>query len=249
MQIIVFINRYFTKDFQMFKKINDYFTKVEIILLCASFFTIICSFILFDRQNYLTLAASLLGAIALILCAKGNPIGQILILVFSTLYGIISFSNEYYGEVLTYAGMTAPMAVVSLISWLKNPYEKGKAEVKTAAVTKKDAVLLALLSPAVTLAFYFLLKYFGTANLLVSTVSVTTTFIAVYLTFRRSKYFTLAYAVNDIVLITLWSLAAIRDISYISVVICFVTFLANDIYGFISWRKMEKKQHACVSMT
>jgi hypothetical protein len=47
---------------------------------------------------------------------------------------------------------------------------------------------------------------------------------------------------NDIVLIVLWILAAIKDISYLSVMICFVLFLVNDIYGYISWRKMERRQ-------
>lgn len=229
----------------MFKRLTNYFNKAEIILLSSSVFALIFSFLLFDRENYLTLIASVLGALALILCAKGNPVGQILILVFSTLYGIISFSCGYYGEVMTYAGMTAPMAVISLISWLKNPYEKGKAEVRTEAVTKKDLILLVWLTPLVTVVFYFVLKFFGTENLLISTLSVSTTFVAVFLTYKRSKYFTLAYALNDVVLITLWSLAAIRDVSYLSVIICFATFLANDIYGFISWQRIEKKQHGC----
>lgn len=91
-------------------------------------------------------------------------------------------------------------------------------------------------------AFYFILDHFETANILPSTLSVTTSFIAVYLTFRRNPYFALAYAANDIVLIFLWCLAAIHDIGYLSVVICFLIFLVNDIYGFVSWRKMELRQ-------
>ena len=71
---------------------------------------------------------------------------------------------------------------------------------------------------------------------------MTTSFIAVYLTFRRSPYFALAYAGNDIVLIVLWIMASIYDMKYVSVVVCFVAFLLNDIYGFFSWRKMEKRQ-------
>jgi nicotinamide riboside transporter PnuC len=78
--------------------------------------------------------------------------------------------------------------------------------------------------------------------MLFSTLSVTTSFIAVYLTFRRSPYFALAYAANDIVLIVLWILAATKDVSYLSVMICFVLFLVNDVYGYISWRKMEQRQ-------
>ena len=66
--------------------------------------------------------------------------------------------------------------------------------------------------------------------------------MAVYLTFRRSPYFALAYAMNDIVLIVLWVLASVLDIRYISVVVCFVAFLFNDIYGFISWHRMKKRQ-------
>ena len=71
-----------------------------------------------------------------------------------------------------------------------------------------------------------------------------TSFLAVYLTFRRSPYYALAYAANDVVLIVLWTLAAIEDLSYLSVIICFVMFLANDLYGFLNWRKMQKKQAA-----
>ena len=43
--------------------------------------------------------------------------------------------------------------------------------------------------------------------------------------------------------LVLWVLAAIRDISYLSVMICFVLFLVNDIYGYISWRRMERRQN------
>ena len=84
--------------------------------------------------------------------------------------------------------------------------------------------------------------FFDTANLLPSTLSVTTSFVAVYLTFRRSPYFALAYATNDIILIILWVLASIYDMKYISVVVCFAAFLINDIYGFISWRKIKIRQ-------
>lgn len=94
----------------------------------------------------------------------------------------------------------------------------------------------------ITLAFYFILEACGTANMIPSTISVTTSFIAVYLTFRRSPLYALGYAANDIVLIVLWILATIEDMTYLSVVICFAMFLVNDIYGFVNWRKMRKKQ-------
>ncbi|MCM1334408.1 MAG: nicotinamide riboside transporter PnuC [Bacteroides sp.] len=224
------------------KKIVSYFSKGELILLSASILLIVGSFLIFDRGNYLTLAASLIGAVSLILCAKGNPLGQLLMIVFSVLYGVISFGFHYYGEMATYLGMTAPMAVVSLISWLKNPYEGRKSEVRVDRLGRGEKLLLIPLTAAVTVIFYFILKAFKTANLAVSTFSVATSFFAVYLTFRRSAYFAAAYALNDFVLIILWALASLSDSSYLSVMICFIMFLANDIYGFINWRRMRRRQ-------
>lgn len=226
------------------KKVITYFSKGEITLWCVSVLMIVVSFFCFDKENYLTLAASLIGVTSLIFDAKGNPFGQLLMVIFSVLYGIISYSFAYYGEMLTYLGMTAPMAVFALVSWLKNPYNGKKSEVKVNKIGKKEIFLMFVAAGVVTAIFYFILKYFNTANLIPSTVSVTTSFLAVYLTFRRSAYYAVAYAANDVVLIVLWVLAAMSDISYISVIICFAMFLVNDLYGFISWRRMGKRQKA-----
>ena len=100
----------------------QYFSKQEILLWCSSVMLILVSFFLFDRESYLTLTASLIGVTSLIFNAKGNPFGQFLIIIFSLLYGIISFSFQYFGEMITYLGMTMPMALFALIAWLKNPY-------------------------------------------------------------------------------------------------------------------------------
>ena len=224
------------------KSLFYYFTKAEIALWCTSVTLVIISFIIFDRENILTLIASLIGVTSLIFNAKGNPFGQFLMVIFSILYGIISFSYAYYGEMVTYLGMTAPMAVFALISWIKNPYNGNKSEVKVNRINIKEVVLMMVLTLIVTFIFYYILAIFHTANLILSTISITTSFIAVYLTYRRSAFFAIAYAANDIVLIILWILAALSDVSYTSVIICFIMFLANDIYGFTNWLKMQKRQ-------
>lgn len=224
------------------KWLNNYFTKAEKMLWIFSVIGIASAFLIFDRENYITLMASLIGVTSLIFCAKGNPIGQILMIIFSGLYGFISYLFSYYGEMVTYLGMTAPMAFVALISWRRNPYNGNKSEVKVAKISKMEIVFMWFLTAVVTVIFYFVLAYFNTANIIPGTISVTTSFLAVYLTFRRSPYYAIGYAANDIVLIILWTLAALDDISYVSVTVCFIAFFINDIYGFLSWRKMQKRQ-------
>lgn len=224
------------------KKLLSYFSKGELLLWFSSLSVIILSFALFDRENYLTLIASLLGVTSLIFGAKGNPLSPFLMIIFSILYGFISLSFRYYGEMATYLGMTLPMSAFALVTWLKNPYKGNKSQVTVGRIKIKEIIFLCILTAFVTVIFYFILGYFNTANLLPSTISVATSFAAAYLTARRSPYFALLYAMNDTVLIILWILAAKEDISYLSVIICFVMFLVNDLYGFISWKRMEKTQ-------
>lgn len=82
-----------------------YFTKGEKLLWAVSAAAVIGSFVLFDRTNRLTLTASLVGVTSLLFNAKGNPIGQVLMVLFSLMYGIISWQAQYYGEMITYLGM------------------------------------------------------------------------------------------------------------------------------------------------
>ncbi len=226
---------------KLFSKL-DYFTKGEYCLWGLSILFIVLSFVIFDRSNYMTLIASMIGATSLIFNAKGNPFGQFLMIIFSLLYAIISYSFAYYGEMITYMGMTAPMALFALIAWLRHPYQGKKSEVAVNSISKKETVFMLLLSVVVTGIFYLILDAFNTSNIIPSTLSVTTSFLAVYLTFRRSPYFALSYAANDIVLVILWVMATIENISYLSVVVCFLTFLVNDIYGYVSWKKMQIRQ-------
>ncbi len=219
-------------------------TRNEKRLWAGSVLLTVLAFGIFDRESWLTLAASLIGVTSLIFNAKGNPFGQLLMVLFSVLYGIISYSFRYYGEMVTYLGMTGPMALFSLIAWLRHPFKGQRSEVAVNTLTRTEALLSVLLTGAVTYVFFFILRAFGTQNLALSTLSVATSFLAVYLTFRRSAQYALAYAANDVVLIALWVIAARTDASYISVAVCFVTFLVNDLYGYVSWQQMRRRQAA-----
>ncbi|MGN0666948.1 MAG: nicotinamide riboside transporter PnuC [Huintestinicola sp.] len=221
-------------------------TKSERILWIASAVIVTCSFLIVPDKDYLTLAASLIGVTALIFVAKGYVLGQVLTVIFSVFYGIISFYFHYYGEMITYLGMTSPIAVMSVISWMKNPYN-GTKEVEVNHLQKKHIIIMIFICSMVTELFYFVLKMLGTANPLVSTISVTTSFLASYLTFLRSPYYALCYAANDIVLIILWILASIEDISYLPMIVCFVMFLINDFYGYFNWKRMGNRQNKMIS--
>lgn len=227
------------------KKLNPFkdLTKFEFVLWVVSLIVVTFSFLLAPAKDYLTLWASLIGVTALIFVAKGFVLGQVLTLIFAVFYGVISYHFDYYGEMITYLCMTAPIAVASIVTWARNPY-KGSKEVEVAHMGKMHVFFMMCLALTVTVIFYFILKALGNANLLFSTISITTSFLASYLTMMRNPFYAIAYGANDIVLIVLWILATIENPSYFPMIICFVMFLINDTYGFINWTRIKKRQRA-----
>lgn len=224
-------------------RINPFklFNKFELTLWGISLLTVFMSFIIPAEKDWISLFASLVGVTALIYNARGNVMGQILSILFSLLYGIVSLLFGYWGEAITYLCMTMPAAIFSTVSWILHPYGD-TGEVRASKMTPKITACMLILAVPVTAAFYFALWALNTPNLVWSTVSIVTSFIASFLTFMRSPYFALVYSLNDVVLIVLWGLASLESISYLPMVACFFMFLFNDTYGFFSWKKMQKRQ-------
>lgn len=216
-------------------------TKKEWLLWLGSLLIVILSNLVSGSVDVLTLVAVCVGITSLIFAAKGNVWAQILMIVFSILYGIISWRFRYWGEMITYLGMTMPMAVWSTITWIRNPSKNGN-EVEIQKLNRKHIAGLSVFSVAVTAAFCYILHVLDTPNIVFSTISVTTSFLAASLTMLRSSYYALGYAMNDIVLIVLWVLASLKNPAYIPVAVNFAIFFLNDLYGFVSWKKREAVQ-------
>ena len=172
-----------------FKDLN----KFELSLWLVSLAVVTLSFLIPRNKDYLTLIASLIGVTALIFVAKGYVLGQILTVVFALFYGFVSLHLRYYGEMITYLGMSAPMAILAAVEWIRHPYKNTKV-VQIHKITKKQAILLAILTVIVTVVFYFVLDSLNTANLIFSTISVATSFVASFLTYLKSPYYAIGYS-------------------------------------------------------
>lgn len=224
------------------KKIFGELTKKDALLWIVSVIIVTVSNVIVRRFDVITFVSTLTGITALIFTAKGNVWGQVVMVLFCLLYAIISYRFKYYGEMMTYMFMSLPIAVFSIVTWVKNPYKKGNNVVKIRRMTWRECALMFGTGIFITVVFYFILKAFNTPNLEVSTFSVLTSYCAAYLSFRRISYYALAYAANDLVLIVLWILASIADFGYIPVVVCFALFFVYDMYGLICWKSREKIQ-------
>ena len=214
-------------------------TRKEWMLWLGSLCIVILSNTLTENMDILTLVAACVGITSLIFAAKGNVCAQILMVVFSVLYGIISWRFHYWGEMITYLGMALPMAVWSTITWIKNPAPNGK-EVAIQKLKPRHILGVIVCAAVATCLFCRILDALNTPHILFSTISIATSVLAATLTMLRSSYYALGYASNDIVLIILWTLASMENPVYIPVVVNFAIFFFNDMYGFLCWKRREK---------
>ncbi len=223
----------------MMKSIKN-LTLFERCLWGGSVLALIIVFGIGGNRDWMTLVASLIGVTALIFVSKGDVLGQILTIVFSLFYAVISYRFRYFGEMITYLGMTTPIALLSTITWIRNPY--AEHEVKVSHLKCSYQIGLVVSTVVTTAVFYIILRAFKTPNLVFSTISIATSFSASALMMLRSPYYAIAYAANDVVLIVLWVFATMTDATFMPMILCFVIFLINDLYGFQNWQGMRVRQ-------
>lgn len=223
------------------KKIFYDWTKFEIVLLFVSIITVALTGILCD-STLLTIICSITGILCALTQAKGKIISQFIGLVLVVLYSVLSFQNKFYGEVLIYVFIMLPLFVSGIISWIKN-LNKETNIVNENELQKKEWLILIMISSILFVGLYYLLKYFNTSQLFVSTLSMVTSLFATYLVARRSKYGFLFYIGNDIILFILWGLPVIQgNLLLIPMLINPIINFINDSYGWKSWNNREENK-------
>ena len=195
-----------------------------------------------SKSDILTTSCSIIDILAMLLIAKGKNIGQLLGILITVLYSIVSFKNGFYGEVIIYIFMMLPMYLIGIVSWIKHK-NKETNSVEINNIYKSEWIIVSIVSVIVFIGVYYLLKAFNTNELLVSTLSVLASLFGIFFQIRRSRYAFIFYIINDIILAILWGIPVINgEFSLLPIFLDPVFIFLNDMYGFYNWTRLEKKQ-------
>ncbi len=199
---------------------------------------------IFFKSSALVIFNSLFGIFTTFFIAKGKILGTVLGLVQSSLYIVMCYYNQYYGEILVGACFTIPVYIASIISWTKNLNKRDKIVRINKNFSNLEWVLSLLADVVFSVGIYYLLRHFNTANLLVSTFSVGFCAMARYLTFRRSEYNFIFQILNNLMRMCLWIFVVVQnhDISYITTIVQYVMYLSLNTFGVFNWIKIKKVQ-------
>ena len=225
----------------MIKKYFSDWNKFELTFLFLGIATSILSSIIFNGTIIDTLYTSSYLITALLM-AKGKVECYFVGFLSVFFYGIVSFNQGYYGELLITIFLTFPIMIIGIISWLRHQ-DKEDDIVMISSLPRKE-IIIALSSQLILFwIYYFILKIFNTDLLLISSLSVVTSVLASYFEARRSEWSLFCYIANDVVIITLWLIPIISgQTELISVLVGPVLLLINDIYGSYNWKKLKQHQ-------
>lgn len=223
--------------------IKEYFkdwNKFEISFLICGLLASITSAIMFNGTIIDTIYTSLYLITALLM-SKGKVESYFVGFVSVFFYGIVSYNQGYYGELIITVFLTFPIMIIGIISWLR--HQDKEDTVIISSLSKKEITIVLLSQLVLFWIYYFLLKLFNTDLLVISTISVVTSVLASYFESRRSELSLFCYIANDLVIITLWLIPIINgQTELISVLVGPVLLLINDIYGSYNWSRLKKKQ-------
>lgn len=223
--------------------IKEYFkdwNKFEISFLICGLLASITSAIMFNGTIIDTIYTSLYLITALLM-SKGKVESYFVGFVSVFFYGIVSYNQGYYGELIITVFLTFPIMIIGIISWLR--HQDKEDTVIISSLSKKEITIVLLSQLVLFWIYYFLLKLFNTDLLVISTISVVTSVLASYFEARRSELSLFCYIANDLVIITLWLIPIINgQTELISVLVGPVLLLINDIYGSYNWSRLKKKQ-------
>ena len=220
------------------KKYFKCWNKFEVTLLVTGILILLSIGIYLDC-GLLPTIVPVIGFFCALHQANGLVIGQIVGVVMAILYSIMSYSNNYYGEVIVYLFVILPLYISGIYTWLKNKDKKSE-KVKQNTLSQKEWYSLLGINIVLFIGLYFLLKFFNTNNLLVSTISMNINLTATYLLVRRSRYSFLFYLINAFILLILWGLPVLNgNILLLPMVFDALLLLINNIYGLHSWSKSK----------
>ena len=210
----------------------------EKILLFGSILFISLTGLVFHADLLATLC-SILGVITVLLLAKGNNYVNVLGVLISILYSIVSYRNKYYGEILIYIFLMMPMYTIGIFTWLRHK-NKDTDSVEINTISKREWILTLLVSCIIFVGIYNLLKAFNTNALYLSSISVLFNLYAIYLQVRRSRFSFCFYLVTDILLLALWIIPVINgNYVFIPLILNPIINFISDSYGLYNWRRTE----------
>ena len=191
-------------------------------------------------DNLLALISGITGILGVVLAAKGKVSTYIFATVNVAIYALLTFQNHLYGEFMLNAFYYIPMNFIGFYLWSKHK-DNESGEVEGKKLTGKQTVILFAAVAVVVLVYWQILSRIGGQLALIDAMS--TVFFVVALIMQVARYAEqwLLWIIVNVVSVVMWLLLIGKDSSAVTMVVMWIAYLFNSVYGYYNWRKLAAK--------
>ena len=185
----------------------------------------------------LGIVAGISGVISVVLCAKGKISFYFIGFVQTISYLFLAWQNCFYGEVMENIFYLVTM-IWGIFVWKKNSTvdDKGSAHVEALKFTPKMWVLSILGTAICTIAMGYWLTTIGSHQAYTDAATNILAIFAQILMVKRYREQWIWWLVIDILCLKMWFVAGNW-----SMVVMYIAWTINCIYGWYNWNKLEKE--------
>lgn len=210
----------------------------------VAFTAIILSLSIVWGESPIAAICSLTGMLSVVLVAKGKISNYYFGIVNVALYAWLSFEQGFYGDSALYAVYFAPMQFIGWYMWKKsNSTVKGEQfGVKVAVMTAKMKIFWASVTIVGIAVLAVILTALNGTLAIVDSSTTVLQIVAMILMVKRFKEQWSIWILVNTLSIAMWVYAAINGTADFTLIVMWVAYLVNSIYGYVMWNKAEKKE-------
>lgn len=188
------------------------------------------------KDTLMGIVSSTTGVACVVCTGKGKLSAYIFGLVNSILYAIIAFQATLYGETMLNALYYVPMQFVGFYVWSKNMNSETH-EVKKRHMKNSGRMLMVLAIAAATIAYGFLLKYWGDAMPFVDSFTTVSSVVAMIVSVRMFAEQWWIWIAVDVFTVYMWACNFAVGNDNIATLLMWIVYLGNAIIMCIRWEK------------
>lgn len=187
----------------------------------------------------LNIIAGLAGVISVVMCAKGRTMFYFVGFIQTVTYLVLAWQNKFYGEVLENLFYFVTM-IWGIFLWKKNEVKNddGTEDVLAKKFTPKEWVFSIILTVLATIGMGYWLDGIGSAQAYTDAATNVMAIFAQLLMVWRYREQWIWWLLIDVFCIKMWFVAGNW-----SMVVMYIFWTANTIYGLWNWSKLNKEQN------
>ena len=189
-----------------------------------------------NGDYYAAVISAVCGITYTVLAGKGVPVCYLIGVTGSGFYGLLSFQNALWGNLLLYVLYYIPMQILGFFKWNKH-LKKSEPVIIKESLALKEWMLIILSVTILSCIAVWVLNVFSDKHPVLDGITTVVSICGMYLTVRRVIEQWIAWFIVNALSFMMWLKIALSGERVIPTVIMWAVYMVLAVYFYLEWKK------------